>query len=279
MPYDHSRKIGNQGDLVKHPVLFACIESLLANWQSGKPFVYLETHAGRPEYLLPAGGEWQQGIGKFGVCEMASQDRRRRKNGNLSGLGYLGQFDEAFLGQDMKIGMRYPGSSAMAFRCLRAHNPTFAMRLYDIDQSVADSLKRYYHPWPQVAVFNEDGYAPLMASQDISFALIDPPSLDTDAVVALIGRLRQSQVSFLAWVPRTSRPAANKGEAATEAQTSLDFKSLAENAGAVVIGVQWYDWGHRFPGCWLSVSEGLSNVGSNVVGDLARVMGEAWRVE
>jgi len=60
MKYDHSAKIGNRGDVIKHAVLAAVVDRLLQD--DDKPFSYVETHTGRAEYILPKGGEWRKGI-------------------------------------------------------------------------------------------------------------------------------------------------------------------------------------------------------------------------
>jgi len=64
--YDHSRKIGNEGDVIKHPVLAKVVESLAESVEK-KPFVYAESHTGRPFYVLQKGGEWERGVGKLSV--------------------------------------------------------------------------------------------------------------------------------------------------------------------------------------------------------------------
>ena len=65
MPYDHSAKIGNQGDVVKHIALFAALRHLLKGRSADGEFVCADIHAGRPDYVLPEKGEWQYGIGPF----------------------------------------------------------------------------------------------------------------------------------------------------------------------------------------------------------------------
>ena len=64
MGYDHRRHAGNAGDLWKHLVLAEVADHLL--WSGVR--VYVESHAGLPEYRLRPGGEWEGGIGKIWPC-------------------------------------------------------------------------------------------------------------------------------------------------------------------------------------------------------------------
>jgi len=61
MGYDHRRHAGNAGDLWKHLVLAEVAGRL---FEAGVK-VYVESHAGRPEYRLRPGGEWEGGIGRL----------------------------------------------------------------------------------------------------------------------------------------------------------------------------------------------------------------------
>ena len=47
--YDHSDKIGNEGDVVKHAILCKLVEALL-DQKKGEPFVYAESHTGATAY-------------------------------------------------------------------------------------------------------------------------------------------------------------------------------------------------------------------------------------
>lgn len=277
MPYDHSRKIGNQGDLAKHPVLCACLDTLLAQLPNGRPFAYAETHTGRAEYVLPEGGEWNQGIGEFASSIQVKADRKLRRNHKPSTLGHLGTFDEQFIGQEMGVGMRYPGSSGIAFQRLRASGRAFTMRLWDIEQPVVDDLTRHFLPWRQVTAELGNGYTAVADEPQANLVLIDPPSPDTANVVGLIRRLSEVKTPFIAWVPRSSYHS-KQNDTTSEAKTSLEFREQAARAGASVIGVQWSEWGARVPGCWLAVDVALGGVVHHVLSEVVKVMQGGWRV-
>lgn len=280
MAYDHSEKIGNQGDVVKHPVLFACLRHLLQPRSGGPPFVYAESHAGRPEYILPKGGAWQSGIGALSTTTAMKNDRRRRKDGQSTQLDALGEFDETFLGRTLTIGMRYPGSTAIAFRVFRDASESFEMRLWETGGSAADDLERYYLPWKNTIYVNRsDGYSGLKSHHDLTFALIDPPKLDTAQVIPTLNHLTNHGTSYLAWVPRTSRAnwTRNAGQIAApeEAETSREFYQRACVVGAC-FGVQWHPWGARTPGCWIAVSEDLREVAWTTIVCIVELMGNGW---
>jgi 23S rRNA (adenine2030-N6)-methyltransferase len=60
--YDHRVHAGNAGDVWKHFLLLEAADHLL---ETGGSLVYAESHAGRPEYVLSAPGDWEGGIGKI----------------------------------------------------------------------------------------------------------------------------------------------------------------------------------------------------------------------
>lgn len=62
MEYDHRRHAGNAGDLWKH-LVFAEVAGHLFEAETVQ--VYVESHAGYPEYVLKPGGEWEEGIGRL----------------------------------------------------------------------------------------------------------------------------------------------------------------------------------------------------------------------
>ena len=122
-----------------------------------------------------------------------------------------------------------------------------------------------------------DGYAAVAALDHASLVLIDPPRLETHAIVNLIKVLNEKKIAFLTWVPRTSRPPHNKGGEAAEADTSKAFKQQA-SALAKVIGFQWHAWGSRVPGCWLAISPNLEEAVQDTGKKLVGAMNSQWRV-
>ncbi len=63
--YDHHKKAGNQGDIVKHPALMAAVDAILDS-RSQPVFRYVDTFAGYAWNPLVKGHEWPSGLGKIG---------------------------------------------------------------------------------------------------------------------------------------------------------------------------------------------------------------------
>ena len=74
LSYDHNKKAGNQGDVVKHVAEAAALDSILKGWPS-KEFRYADIFAGYALNPLDKGKEWKQGIGKLvGREELTKND-------------------------------------------------------------------------------------------------------------------------------------------------------------------------------------------------------------
>ena len=277
MAYDHSDKIGNQGDLVKHYALYLCLKTLLEKHPSDKPFVYAESHAGRAEYVLPKGGGWKNGIGAF------SKFVRTGPAGAASGT--LGEFDEIFIGRKLKTGMKYLGTTGIAFRLLRGgakplrqHGQPFIMKLWEQSLPAVEDLTRYYHPWMQphlgsnplptqlVEINHGDGFAGVQNAGKLNFVLIDPPSIDdAGKVLALIDYLQKNDTPYLCWMTRTS----HQGK---DSIKSEKFRCRAESNGSVCHGIQWPPSTATFFGCWLAGSQNLDGAMKKACGEIRGLM-------
>jgi 23S rRNA A2030 N6-methylase RlmJ len=192
MPYDHSTKIGNQGDVVKHAVLAAVVDWLLQD--RGKPFTYVETHTGRAEYTLPTEGEWQTGIGEL----------QKRVLG--AAPGPLTPYLEHTLVTEVIATQKYPGSSGLVLRMLRAEEAPFRFTLYETDPSAASDLVRFYHSWPEVTVIQSDGLQGILGVTEASLVLLDPPDPGQGKKIkAVMAHLSNQEIPFLCWIPWDNR--------------------------------------------------------------------------
>ena len=272
MAYDHSDKIGNQGDLVKHYALYLCLKTLLEKHPDDTPFVYAESHAGRAEYVLPEGGGWKNGINAFSTRPQITSERKIRACHGKPALPDLGEFDEIFIGRELKTGMKYLGSTGIAFRLLRGgnsplrqHGQRFIMKIWEQSLPAVEDLTRYYHPcMPAHASSNPppiqlveinpgDGFAGVRAAGTLSFVLIDPPSVnDAGKVLKLIARLQGNNTPYLCWMPRTSYER-------KDSRKSADFRSRVESSGGVCHGIQWPPMTATCFGCWLAGSQSLDD--------------------
>ena len=64
MAYDHNKKAGNEGDIVKHVALIAALNSISAT-KSSEQFNYADLFAGYAFNPLVEKNEWKNGIGKI----------------------------------------------------------------------------------------------------------------------------------------------------------------------------------------------------------------------
>lgn len=280
MPYDHSTKIGNQGDLVKHIALFVAVQHLLEGWPAEREFNYADIHAGRPAYVLPPRGEWEHGIGPFSIRLEVVEDRRRRQSG-ASRLGAAGAFDAMFLGKCVTPGMTYPGSSGIAFRLLEASKVPWHMKLWEKDRLAADDIETHFRSCSdRINVTCGDGYEVVKDEAPFALVLVDPPSLEATAVLETMAKLNGRGVPFLCWTPRTSRSVKpttpDRKWSAAEAGTSTDYIRAAGKCG-LCLRVQWHSWGSRTPGCCITVSSGLAGVVAAALKQVTQLMG--WQFE
>src|SRR5207245_1094751 len=114
MTYDHSKNIGNEGDVVKHAPLARVVDHLASPGSASEgPFKYVECHAGRPEYVLAENGGWKDGVGKFS------------KKTNRTQSPALQVYNEVCICDGLSVGSIYPGSAGLVFRILLRKNRTF----------------------------------------------------------------------------------------------------------------------------------------------------------
>ncbi|MHB1768506.1 MAG: hypothetical protein ACYCUV_11740 [Phycisphaerae bacterium] len=287
MAYDHSDKIGNQGDLVKHYALYLCLKKLLDNHPANTPFIYAESQSGRPEYVLPKGGGWEKGIGAFSTNFQIISERKIRASHGTPALPDLGDFDEIFIGRELKTDMKYLGSTGLAFRLLRGgaaplRQPghPFTMKLWEQSLPAVEDLTRYYHPWMQphpgnnppptqlVEINPADGFSGVQDVGKLNFVLIDPPSIDdAGKVLTVIDYLQKSDTPYLCWMPRTSK-SNGKDKGGAESGPSQQI-----GGALAATGVKWYEWGHRFPGCWLAGSADLTDTIHQACNEIRGLMG------
>lgn len=276
MAYDHSKKIGNEGDLIKHAVLHACLNQLLDAHQNVNAFRYIDAHCGRAEYVLPASGEWQRGIGDFsklGWGTLSADDRQARQS-------LLPYFNE-HLTANLCSAQKYFGSSGIAFRILRRRLGEFGtlekvdyfLDLYDREIHVCDDLLRYFGPaTDKVKVTNGDGFAAVQAleANGASLVLIDPPDRKFEPVVAAVNHLADKGIPYICWTTRFS-------EQGKEIEHDESRVLVHELPNAAHLAVRWMKptGSNQSPfGCRLTVSDDLFRIAESVVDQLVRVMPE-----
>lgn len=269
MPYDHSTKVGNQGDLLKHTLLYAVVQQQLKAWPKDKVFHYADTHAGRPLYVLPAGGNWQYGIGAFSRLKGISKQRRNKAERHR--IGIMRDYFDGIIGRKVTSGTIYPGSTGIVFRLIRQYGvETFRLDLWEKDIAAADDLTRYFYPWgEETHIHPSDGYTGILNTSSASLVLLDPPDLTPDRITDCIKHLQNQKVSFICWTPRPSDK-----NSSVESPASVSFINDTRKV-ADCFPVQWTKWRKgQSSGCCLTVSSDLSSLAKNVISKCVELMSE-----
>lgn len=177
--YDHRIHAGNAGDVWKHFLLLEATDCLFA---SGDSLVYAESHAGWPEYILNAPGEWQGGISRIWPIL-----------GSLTDFCYFQILAELNIDRNRLL---YPGSARLIQELVRRKDASLKAEIWDTDPDVSASWLKFISlaavPDPNHAtmlVFHqEDGFHGVLSwlrrfsSSDLQPKLlfIDPPYIDPD---------------------------------------------------------------------------------------------------
>jgi len=206
MNYRHAFHAGNHADVLKHVVLLALCEALVA-----KPAACfaLDTHAGRGLYRLEGDEAQRTGEAAEGVA-------RLQRGVDPAIDCYLDAIAACRIahGDDA-----YPGSPWLLAHALRAQD---RIACCELQPQEAAALKANFAADPRVAVHARDGYAAMKALLppkvgDQRFArglvLVDPPYeaqlQEFDAAFAALreGLARWPQATFALWYPIKQRRA------------------------------------------------------------------------
>jgi 23S rRNA (adenine2030-N6)-methyltransferase len=209
MNYRHGFHAGNFADVLKHAALLGALDYLA---KKPKPFLVLDTHAGRGIYDLTSdealrAGEFRGGAGRVMAAEglppllAAYRDLLAR----LNPAGPL---------------QTYPGSPLIAAGALRPGDRLVACELHEGE---AEALKQTLKGRPGTKALARDGYAAIPAllppPERRALVLIDPPFEAKDEFAALTRAVRGASARFqaaamLVWYPLKAPGAAEtmKGE-------------------------------------------------------------------
>ncbi|MEW6140372.1 MAG: hypothetical protein AB1733_19300 [Thermodesulfobacteriota bacterium] len=266
--YDHSDKIGNEGDVVKHAVLCRLVEALLDQSPTGQ-FVYAESHTGRAVYVLPERGRWVHGIKPFSenLLDLEALDARpclSQKRTNLNA------YRRACFPKKARTGNKYYGSSGMVRHMLREARVPFQFRLWDSNPDVVKSLVEHYGDSPNIAVEHGDGYRGLQSLRTASLVLIDPISVQDDHanILASMSHLDKCGIPFLCWVPLFG-----------EDDPIYDqFERVAKETFATV-RVTWQVREGSTWGCQVTVTQGYGTLLEQTCQEVCEVMNaRPWKV-
>lgn len=203
MGYDHRCHAGNAGDIWKHLVLAEVAGRL---FEAGIR-VYVESHAGYPEYELKPGDEWEGGIGRVWP--------HREKLARYSYFQILGDLNPHNL-------ERYPGSACIVLKLAKRHGLALRAELWDTSPEVERAWRsREKGPNLQDTHFHlGDGFSGAgKLTNDLNepaLLLVDSPYIEKgDAAQAeeLISRSAAAGWVALTWqmlgMERSPKPACN----------------------------------------------------------------------
>jgi 23S rRNA A2030 N6-methylase RlmJ len=165
MCYDHHKKSGNEGDVVKHVALLAVLDTLLACHNQDE-FRYADTFAGYAHNPLTPGNEWQNGIGRL-----------FQKGDHLSENVHTNLWFSWYLSNrpDLNRGT-YPGSSLIASDVCRKHSKQPRLALWDISTEVIADLQNSYGEG-DYQLHCESASTEASDVKNAELIFIDPPGL------------------------------------------------------------------------------------------------------
>jgi 23S rRNA (adenine2030-N6)-methyltransferase len=164
--YRHAYHAGNFADVLKHLALVALLDHL---GRKEAPYFFLDTHAGRGNYLLSAvetqrGGEYRDGILRLLDAPQPPAPVARY----LDVIRALGWEDGQLV--------CYPGSPRIALDCMRGDERA---AFCELEPHEAAALRSELHGDHRAAVHERDGYEGLGAllppRERRGLVLVDPP--------------------------------------------------------------------------------------------------------
>ena len=233
--YDHSKKIGNKGDLIKHFALTVATRELASGKAS---FSYLDVHSGRSCYDLPYSGEWQSGIGKFAAhC------------GNKHSLNeHLRYFCEIQSVTDVSKTRKYPGSSRIILNVLQDLGVAqIEPILCDTNPIVCKDNEVQFHDLPSVEIHCGNGYQKAHEVEVMGLIIIDPPDLEDHyrPFLKLVRHCVSKGKPFISWNPLHGNVPQQ-----TMSRNCLAVANFSKEQRIPSITVRWTkEWSDQMCGC------------------------------
>lgn len=200
LSYRHSFHAGNHADVLKHTVQSLIIESLK---EKGKPFLYLDTHAGAGRYQLS--GEHAERTGEYleGIARIWQRDDIPEEL-----AAYMSVVNHFNRNENLRY---YPGSPLIARQLLREDDKLHLTELHPSDFPL---LRSEFQKDDRTRVARADGYQQLKAQlpppSRRGLILMDPPyemKTDYQDVVKGIqeGYKRFATGTYALWYPVVMR--------------------------------------------------------------------------
>lgn len=267
--YDHHRKAGNQGDVVKHVALIAALDVVLVESLNRPPlnepfkFKYADTFAGYAYNPLVPGNGWKDGIKKFhDIFRQRPPDNPHVEKWNNWYVSVRPQL----------LGGVYPGSSLIAADLCAEKKVPIRISLWDTCLEVIQNLD---------SVFGGQGHAIHYGAASISeeevdsadFLFIDPPDNRWREILEFV----QKGQSALLWLPVCVN---TQSSPPPESQCADQVREEARKEGCSVTKVRWAAGG-RMVGCQLiyRMSREARGALRTAVEYVVRAAGEGWSFE
>ncbi len=231
--YDHHKKAGNQGDVVKHIALIAALDKVLHNHR-GPVFRYADIFAGYAHNPLVKGNEWKQGIGKlFGRQGLDKNE-------------HTALYERWYLTRPQLLGGMYPGSSLIAADMAAWKKKKIDVCLWDTSGFVIADLNKVFFGQGQ-SIFDKPASPNQKEVRSADFLLTDPPDGEKQTWDLICQFLANDNPAVLIWLPVNANAA--KKPPIEDKQSELS-RTAALRLGCDVTKVRWYRGG-RMIGCQL----------------------------
>ncbi len=216
LAYRHAFHAGNHADVLKHLVLAQVLQYMV---DKGKPFRYIDTHAGAGGYLLKGAqaqknAEYREGIGRlWSRADMPAPVAdyvRLVHDFNLPGPDEQGNPPVIEKGYTPPLAL-YPGSPSIARALL---TPGDALRLFELHPADARTLMTHFGGRRNAQILNEDGFAGLKSqlppTPRRAVVLMDPSYELVGDYGKTVAALRDAMTRFvegvyMVWYPQVSR--------------------------------------------------------------------------
>ena len=238
--YDHSSKIGNRGDLIKHFALTIAAREMAEGADS---FTYLDVHSGRSQYDLPPTGDWKRGIGQF--AQYCRDERLLSEE--------LKCFCKVQSVADVPETRRYAGSSRIIWNVLEDMGVSRAQAtLCDTNPDVCNDLKNSFRGTSSVAVCCTDGYRKAQEVDAVDLVFIDPPDIQEHYTpfLGLIRHCLSRGKPFISWNPLHGNVPKQ-----TMSRNCLSVHELARKERIPSVTARWTKgWSGQMCGCQMLFS-------------------------
>ncbi len=206
LSYRHAFHAGNHADVLKH---FIEVQLLRYLAQKGKPFWYIDTHAGAGCYALDSGYATQNAEYESGIALLWERDDLPAPLAD-----YVALVKRINPDGQMKL---YPGSPLVALELLREQD---RMRLFELHPTDSELLQQNFAGHgTQVLMQTADGFGALKAllppPPRRALVLIDPPYEDKQDYQRVVSALREGLKRFsggvyAVWYPQLQRAEARQ---------------------------------------------------------------------